>query len=228
MRISAIRKRRENICVRMESQSHIDSLSAYPSAMCLTTITTRPLLAGITDLFAWERKASSSATRHTRALGNRSSRRGRLRSQNWVRLDHWSVNRSPCNLLVMSEINRSLIVVMPKQPFLDWLLSVDPDHQLDLEEISDDPTAYLIPECGTDEEREQIIDWCADFLFEQELWSWYTDEDLWPVRRDAQTFREWFEVKFHSLVFDVVGDIPLQHVEYGDDDSSPDPSSNGH
>jgi hypothetical protein len=128
----------------------------------------------------------------------------------------------------MSEINRSLIVVKPKQPFLDWIRSVDPDQTLDLKDISDDPTAYLIPECGTDEEREQIIDWCADFLFEQELWSWYTDEDLWPVRRDAQTFREWFEVEFHSLVFDVVGDIPLQHVEYGDEDATSDPSSNGH
>src|SRR5262245_37013068 len=131
----------------------------------------------------------------------------------------------------MAEVNRCVIIVKPKQPFLDWLHSVDPDDApLQLEDINDDPTAYLIPEIEMMDERDEVIDWCAEFVFENELWSWYTDEDLWPVGRDAAMFREWFEVEFHSLVFDVVGDIPLKHIDYGLESESEeiDPNSNGH
>ncbi len=132
----------------------------------------------------------------------------------------------------MSEINRSLIIVKPKQPFLDWLHSVDPnDENLLPEDINDDATAYLIPEYGIPDEQSEIIEWCADFVFEHELWSWYTDKDVWPVGRNAEMFREWFDVEFHSLVFDVVGDTPLEHIDYDSlshDAATIDPSSNGH
>jgi len=127
----------------------------------------------------------------------------------------------------MAEINRSLIIVRPKQPFLDWVRSIDPDDDTKMEDIVDDPTAYLIPELGDESEEEDLIEWCAEFVFEYELWSWYTDEDLWPAERDVTMFRDWFEIEFRSLVNDVVGDIPLKHIDYDDDDEI-DPSSNGH
>src|SRR4030095_8614002 len=129
----------------------------------------------------------------------------------------------------MAEINRSLIIVKPKQPFLDWLRSIDPeDKNLQPEEINDDATASLIPEIETADQQDQIIDWCAEFVFEQELWSWYTDEDMWPVGRDVKMFREWFAIEFHSLVDDVVGDIPLEHINYESEENDIEPSSNGH
>jgi hypothetical protein len=128
----------------------------------------------------------------------------------------------------MAEINRSLIIVKPKQPFLDWVRSIEPDNDTDMEDITDDPTAYLIPELGIEADEEDVIEWCADFIFEYELSSWYTEEDLWPVGRDVPMFREWFEVKFHSLVNDVVGDVPLLHVDYDDEADDVDPNSNGH
>ena len=130
----------------------------------------------------------------------------------------------------MAEINRSLIVIRPKQPFLDWLHSIlDEDKIIDLEDINDDATAYLVPEVLSQDEEAGIIEWCADFVFEHELWSWYTDEALWPVGRDAAMFREWFDVEFHSVVNDLVGDVPLEHIDFEeDDDEIIDASSNGH
>ncbi|HEY6247433.1 MAG TPA: hypothetical protein VIX17_26020 [Pyrinomonadaceae bacterium] len=128
----------------------------------------------------------------------------------------------------MAEINRSLIIVKAKQPFLDWLHSLDPEDDHELDDINSEPTAYLIPEYETPEEQEDIIKWCADFVFEYELWSWYTDEDMWPVGRDAAMFKEWFDVEFHSIVQDVVGDIPLKHIDYDSEAEDIDPSSNGH
>jgi hypothetical protein len=39
-----------------------------------------------------------------------------------------------------------------------------------------------------------------------------TDESDWPKVRDLKLFREWFDIKFHSLVLDLV-DEPLEDDE---------------
>jgi hypothetical protein len=50
-------------------------------------------------------------------------------------------------------LNRSAIVVKPRQPFMDWLHTADPtSHRLTLRELSREPTIYLIPECHTEED----------------------------------------------------------------------------
>lgn len=128
----------------------------------------------------------------------------------------------------MPEINRSLIIVKAKQPFLDWAHSIDPEDDSELDDINDEPTAYLIPEYEMNDEQDSIIDWCATYVFEYELWAWCTDESMWPTTRDAATFREKFDVKFHSMVHDVVGDISLKHIEDDEEEEDFDASSNGH
>lgn len=100
----------------------------------------------------------------------------------------------------------------------------------ELKDLREDATAYLIPEYEMLDERFDILDWCAEFVFEEELASWDMDESLWPVVRDAQIFLDWFDIEFHSLVFDLDEDNPLAHI---DDDLDPDeividPRSNGH
>ena len=53
----------------------------------------------------------------------------------------------------MDTLNRSAIVVKPKQPFLDWLHAADPtSHEITSLDVCREPTIYLIPECDTDEE----------------------------------------------------------------------------
>jgi hypothetical protein len=133
----------------------------------------------------------------------------------------------------MSEINRSLMVVKPKQPFLDWIRSVDDEPgNLELTELQKDCSAYLVPECGDVEEETAVILWCWDVVFEQELFSWFTDEDLWPLDPSPEMFIDWFDIEFHSLVFDLVDDLPLERIKYDTvadtTSSNGDPSSNGH
>jgi len=126
----------------------------------------------------------------------------------------------------MFEIDRSLIVVKPKQPFLDWAQTVDYQEGLTLEQVREDATAYLIPEPWDKDEQAEILKWCYEFIFEAELESWYTDPDLWPQHRDLETFREWFDVEFHSLVFDLC-DEPIQVIDYGpEEDDEPHPNGN--
>jgi hypothetical protein len=136
----------------------------------------------------------------------------------------------------MSEVNRSLLVVKPKQPLLDWARSVDVDGGFPLDEMRDDTAAYLIPEFEFRADRMVILKWCLDFVFEEELNAWCIDETLWPRQRDLNTFLEWFDVEFHSIVLDLTPDLPLEHLEDGDDEddeedepsSNGDPNSNGH
>jgi hypothetical protein len=132
----------------------------------------------------------------------------------------------------MHEINRGLIVVRPKQPFLDWIRSVDEaPENLKLEDAQDDCTTYLVPELSSPNDEQAVIAWCWDVVFEQELFSWFTDENLWPTVRTQEMFMEWFDIEFHNLVFDLIDDLPLEHIEYDNADatsSNGDPSSNGH
>ena len=55
-------------------------------------------------------------------------------------------------------LNRSAIVVKPKQPFLDWLHGADStSSDLTLRELALEPAIHLIPECDTPEEVADIL-----------------------------------------------------------------------
>ena len=117
----------------------------------------------------------------------------------------------------MSEINRSLLILRPKQPFLDWTRTLDDEDQdLSLEEIHHDSTAYLIPELWDDSDQQELLASYYDVLFEEQLAGWWTDETAWPQKRNLKMFLDWFDVEFHSLVFDLC-DEPIRVIENGDD-----------
>jgi hypothetical protein len=106
----------------------------------------------------------------------------------------------------MVTLNRSAIVVTPKQPFLDWLHSTDPRSvELTLLNLTRDPTIYLIPECDSDEDAAKVLrDLCRE-IFEEQLGVWFTDESLWPRDRSFDVFRRWFDYRHHSMLFDLCG-----------------------
>jgi hypothetical protein len=66
-------------------------------------------------------------------------------------------------------LNRSAIVVKPKQPFLDWLHTADPtSHRLTLGDLSREPTIYLIPECDTEADIQEVLsELCEEIFVEQ-------------------------------------------------------------
>ena len=116
----------------------------------------------------------------------------------------------------MSEINRSLIVLKPKQPFLNWARALDDESKdLTLAEVAKDSTAYLVPEIWLDSDQQPILGTCYDILFEEQLAGWSTDETEWPRPRDLKVFLDWFEVEFHSLILDLC-DEPILKGDEGD------------
>jgi hypothetical protein len=98
-------------------------------------------------------------------------------------------------------INRSVVMVRPKQPFLDWVAGLD-DSGL-LPEVDGETTVYLMPNFDTHEDAWEMIEEIYPAVFENELWGWHTDEAEWPKDRDFATFQEWFAIEVHSVVEDL-------------------------
>ena len=84
----------------------------------------------------------------------------------------------------MDTLNRSAIVVKPKQPFLNWLHAADPaSSELSLPDLVREPTIYLVPECDTDDEVVDVLRELCHEIFEEQLAGWYTDTATWPRDR---------------------------------------------
>lgn len=103
----------------------------------------------------------------------------------------------------MEYVNRSLVVIKPRQPFFDWLKGT-PDWDLDLtlETLRVDCTALLIPEFDEPEGAVGYVDDMFEQIFEMELASWSEDTATWPQPRTLKMFWEWFDVELHSMVID--------------------------
>ena len=116
---------------------------------------------------------------------------------------------------MMHSINRTAVIIKPKQPFVDWLNSI-PGDNLDyaLEGISTDNLTFLIPEHDRPEGSMNYIRKKYSQIFEWELWGWIRAEELWPKNRTWKIFQEWFEIEINSEVFDLVdGEIEKEEVE---------------
>jgi hypothetical protein len=106
-------------------------------------------------------------------------------------------------------LNRSAVIVAPKQPFLDWLRSVDPSNLgLTMADVRGDPSVYLFPECNFDHELMEYLKASCTEIFEQELEGWDRVEENWPEDRSFTAFHRWFEYSIHWMIFDMA-DEPL-------------------
>ena len=57
-----------------------------------------------------------------------------------------------------------------------------------------------------------FVDDNFNIIFENELKNIYTDETLWPSDRTLKMFKEWFDVEYHSPVFDTVEE-PIRKLD---------------
>lgn len=109
----------------------------------------------------------------------------------------------------MDTLNRSAIVVRPRQPFLDWLHSADPtSRNLSLPDLMREPRIYLIPECDTDAEVAEVLREVCEEIFIEQLEGWFRDERTWPTDLEFDAFCQWFDFQHHSMLIDLC-DEPL-------------------
>ena len=99
-------------------------------------------------------------------------------------------------------INRCAIVVEPTKAYHEWAKRTpEGDPNSNLSELHWENSVYLIPDMESGFEAWLKRNYAV--MFEHELNSWYTDESLWPKNRSFKTFKKFFKVSFHSMVFDM-------------------------
>jgi hypothetical protein len=115
----------------------------------------------------------------------------------------------------MYEVNRSVAIIRPKAPFLEWLknLSEDVDPSLTLESLGWDCNAVLIPAAEDLDTMEAFIRERYRQLFEAELADWCDDDRFWPENLTAALFADWFDIQIHSVLTDLV-DAPLEREAF--------------
>jgi len=119
----------------------------------------------------------------------------------------------------MNTINRPALVVIPAQPYLDWLHQADPTStQLSLNDLRNEATIYLLPEYDTEEEARQHQQKRRGEVFEEEPDGWYRDPSAWPADRSFKNFKRWFEYQFppfdsvlghYGVVFSAENQTPI-------------------
>ena len=109
--------------------------------------------------------------------------------------------------MAMKTINRTLLILIPKKPFFDWVMNFN--IEIDAGEYS----AYLIPE-NYDEYnyKDYLKEHCKE-IFESELYGILKDPDFYPEKRDCKTFKKWFETHVCDTVFDLAND-PIEIEEF--------------
>lgn len=94
-------------------------------------------------------------------------------------------------------INRSAIIIKPKQPFVDWHNSLYPDSKMD--EIDID--IYLVDDNIND--LEKFLKKKFDMLFTMVLYDWHTNKKEWPQRRNYKMFKQWFRIEMSKTIYDL-------------------------
>jgi len=106
-------------------------------------------------------------------------------------------------------LNRAAVILLPKQPALDWIRGVESTQpKLTLDELRKEPDVFLIPQKQIEflEDAERWIYRRWQLFFETFLGDWYTDESMWPQQRTLKLFKEWFEIQFHPMIWDLCED----------------------
>ena len=107
-------------------------------------------------------------------------------------------------------LNRSAVAIRPRQPFLDWLKSVEELSLQDMKLSQLEKTLYLVPDYEDPEDADKVLSLVCEEIFCRELEGWYTDETTWPQDRGLAVFRQWFDVE-HFDVVDDVGPGPIDN-----------------
>jgi hypothetical protein len=100
-------------------------------------------------------------------------------------------------------LNRSALIVRPREPYVRWATSRDAGSARFAERIASHVSVYLLDENPRGDAETPPLRHYFKAIFERELAAWDRGEDGWPENRDLAMFHEWFEVTGQSMVLDL-------------------------
>jgi hypothetical protein len=84
----------------------------------------------------------------------------------------------------MRLINRGVVVIRARQPFVDWINQTTPDEPpVTLAEVNRECLAILTPDLDNEIKTHAYLKRLKPQLFEMELSGWNTEEQTWPEKR---------------------------------------------
>ena len=104
---------------------------------------------------------------------------------------------------------RTPIVIRRKQPYIDWANALDDTGPQLTAELAETRDIYLGRHSISTPTLQQALDQMWDEIFEEELYSWSTDEQQWPKNRTRELFDAWFDAELCASIIDLVPDEPL-------------------
>ncbi|WNJ17571.1 hypothetical protein [Pontibacter sp. G13] len=101
-------------------------------------------------------------------------------------------------------INRAVVMVIPKKPFDDWARELYQEEYDSLLEHRTEYNSYLVSDEILTEDPKKALKKHWKFIFQQELFDMYRDDRQWPKRLTWNLFCEFFDVKFSTVVLDLL------------------------
>ncbi|MCB1193697.1 MAG: hypothetical protein H7A23_01680 [Leptospiraceae bacterium] len=101
--------------------------------------------------------------------------------------------------------NRNLLLVTLKEPFIEWIFTSNPTLKVSEDKIIHHKAVYLVKDLETITQKSiaHLIKNNYQKIFIHELWSWNTNESLWP-ETDLSTFNEWLSVEHLEVCYDLL------------------------
>ncbi len=103
-------------------------------------------------------------------------------------------------------INRDALIIFPKPALYKWVNYIFPEDPVSPDKIMahDAANIYLIPETNSPEDGIEFLKLNFKIIFEEELFEWCTDEEVWPKNLTWKLFEEWFHYSIQSMVMDTI------------------------
>jgi len=104
----------------------------------------------------------------------------------------------------MPLIDRTALVVTPKQPFLTWVKTLPgADLSISLEQMRATPVIFLLPVAERPEEIYNWLQGSCELVFIHMLAAFTQDETRLPQDRGFAVFSEWFDFGLAPMVNDL-------------------------
>jgi hypothetical protein len=116
----------------------------------------------------------------------------------------------------METINRALVSITFRPKFLEWVNNLPDRGDLiyTLQMLNDDRPVYLIPNYDDSAEK---LKWLKKYrmeILEEAFESICTEPNWWPKIKSPKEFDDYLCAEFHSMVWDMAEDEPLERNDF--------------
>jgi len=104
----------------------------------------------------------------------------------------------------MFVVDRIVAILRPTTKMLHWIKDLPnaPDS-MTIKNFQTDCTTLLLPPFESPKQADAYLKQIYEGVFENELISWGIPPELWPADRNFALFKQWFDIDYHSVLFDV-------------------------